>query len=146
MALPHISVYLVPRSVHDGFPLDHRYVVDFYTPVLGPTSVALLGWLARTVPAGQEHTVDLSELAARLGVQRGLARNSPLMRTINRLGLYHLAAWNPEPDDNTDGRLLVLSHLPPVTARQINRWPAGLAAEHARALDFYNAQTDQRPA
>ena len=91
MALPQISVYLVPRSVHDGFPLDHP------TPMLGPTSVALLGWLARTVPTGQERTVDLSELAARLGRQRCVVRDSRLMRTINRLCLYRLAAWNPDP-------------------------------------------------
>ena len=56
------------------------------------------------------------------------------MRTLNRLCLYHAAAWNPEPDPDTDGHLLIVGHLPPVSARHVARWPAALAAEHQQAL------------
>ena len=133
MALPYVTAYLVARP-EAAFPIDHPYIVDFYTPVLGPTSVALLRWAGRHLTAGATLEIDLSELAVRLGLAPNLSRNAPLMRTLSRLCLYNAAAWNPEPDPDTTGHLLIVDHLPPVTTRQTARWPPALAAEHKQAL------------
>ena len=48
----------------------------------------------------------------RLGLQPNLGRNTPLMRTLRRLGLYNVAAWNPEPDPYTDRHLLTAMNRP----------------------------------
>ena len=133
MPLPYVNAYLVARP-DEAFPIDHPYIVDFYTPVLGPTSVALLRWAGRHLTAGATLEIDLSELAVRLGLARNLSRNAPLMRTLSRLCLYNVATWNPEPDPETDGHLLIVDHLPPVSARQAARWPAALTAGHQSAL------------
>lgn len=136
MALPCVTAYLVARP-EEAFPLDHPYVTDFYTPVLGPTSVAFLRWVGQHLTPGQPTEVDLTELAARLGLQRSLSRNAPLMRTLSRLCVFNLTAWNPEPDLDTHGRLLIVDHLPPISNRQVARWPTALATEHEQALTRY---------
>ncbi len=132
MALPYVTAYLVARP-DDHFPIDHPYVLDFYTPVLGPTCVTLLRWAAGHLTPGQPVEIDLTELAVRLGLTPNLGRNAPLIRTLHRLCLFRVAAWNPEPDADTDGRLLIVDHLPPVSTRQTARWPAALAADHQPA-------------
>ncbi|MFN0029839.1 MAG: hypothetical protein ACKV2O_22010 [Acidimicrobiales bacterium] len=133
MALPYVTAYLVARP-NEAFPIEHPYVAEFYTPILGPTCVALLRWTAGHLTPGKAVPVDLAELAVRLGLQPSLGRNAPLMRTLRRLCLYNVAAWNPEPDPDTDGHLLIADHLPPVSTRQAARWPAALTAEHQSAL------------
>ena len=134
MTLPYVSAYLVARPDEGAFPIDDLYVVDFYTPVLGPTCVALLRWAAGHLVAGEAVEIDLAELAVGLSVQPSLGRHAPLIRTLHRLCHFHVAAWNPEPDAETDGRLLIVDHLPPVSTRQAARWPAALITEHQHAL------------
>lgn len=136
MALPYVTTYLVARP-DEAFPLEHPYVADFYTPLLGPTSVAFLRWVGQHLTLDQPTEVDLTELAARLGLQRSLSRHAPLMRMISRLCVFNLTAWNPEPNLDTDGRLLIVDHLPPISNRQVARWPKALAAEHHEALNRY---------
>ena len=133
MTLPYVTAYLVDRP-NDTFPIDHPYAADFYTRVLGPTCVALLRWAAGHLTAGEPIEIDLTELAVRLGLTPNLGRHAPLIRTLHRLCLFHVAAWNPEPETDTDGRLLIVDHLTPVSTRQTARWPAALAADHQHAL------------
>ena len=97
MTLPYVSAYLVARPDEGAFPIEDPYVVDFYTPVLGPTCVALLRWAAGHLTAGEAVETDLAELAVRLGLQPNLGRHAPLIRTPHRLCLFHVAAWNPDP-------------------------------------------------
>ena len=40
MTLPYVTAYLVARPDEGAFPIDHPYVIEFYTPILGPTSAA----------------------------------------------------------------------------------------------------------
>ena len=134
MTLPYVSAYLVARPDEGAFTIDHPYVAEFYTPVLGPTCVALLRWSAGHLAAGEAVEIDLAELAVGLSVQPSLGRHAPLIRTLHRLCHFHVAAWNPEPDAETDGRLLIVDHLPPVSTRHAARWPAALIAEHQHAL------------
>lgn len=136
MALPYVTCYLVARP-DAAFPIDHPYVADFYTPLLGPTSVVFLRWAAHHLSVGEPVEVDLTEVAARLGLQRSLTRHAPLMRTLGRLCVFNVTAWNPEPDLETGGRLLVVAHLPAISKRQVARWPAALAAEHQQAIARY---------
>ena len=94
----------------------------------------MLHWAASHLTPSETHEIDLTEVAVRVGLQRNLTRHAPLMRTLSRLCFYQAAAWNPEPNAHTDGRLLIVDHLPPVSTRQVARWPAALAVEHQQAL------------
>ena len=73
---------------------------------------------------------------------RGSTPRTTSIRTLRRLCLYNVAAWNPEPDPYTDGHLLIVDHLPPVSGRHAARWPTALTAEHHSALARHH-QTDR---
>jgi hypothetical protein len=115
------SIHLVARPADAGLPLTHRYVLEYYTPVLGPTCMALLGWVARHAQPGDPLPVDLLELGPRLGLRASIAPNAPLMRTIDRLNRYQIAAWNPAPGTADACRLLIADRLPPVPAHLSRR-------------------------
>src|SRR5262245_37159215 len=83
---------------HPAFPLDHAYVLDCWTGIAGPTAVLLLRRAAQEFLATRPPTrpiIDTAELAATLGIGRGVARDSVLARTIRRLGRFELAQWRP---------------------------------------------------
>ena len=80
-----------------------------------PSAATQRRW-RRHLTAGATVDIDLAELAVRLGLAPNLSRNAPLMRTLSRLCLYNAAAWNPEPDPDTTGHLLIVDHHPPPTS------------------------------
>jgi len=95
-----LSPLFDPTLERVGFPLDHPYIERVYCSVLGPTSVLLLrraGELLQQQPEGV--TVDLVDLSRSLGVgvQAGeLGRNSPVLRSMDRLARFQLATWLSE--------------------------------------------------
>jgi hypothetical protein len=111
-----------------GFPLDHPYLEQCWTPVLGPSSVLLLRrvpWLWRESAPAQ---VDVGELGAQLGLGRGNGRHSPMSRTVERIVRFRFASWS-EP-----GVLDVFTELPPLPERHLDRVPRWCVERHEQLL------------
>ena len=124
-ATPHPSVEV--RKA--GFPLDHPYLEQCWTPLLGPTSVVLL----RRIPQlWREHgfTAEMSagELAASIGLGRSTGRNGPLLRTFERISRFRFA------ESCGPGELNVFTEVPPVRDRQLERLPAWNLRRHEELL------------
>lgn len=74
-----------------GEPVSSFYAERFWLPVLGPTSMWLLRHCARHTERG-DYVVDAEELGRLLGVGGHGGRHSPLLRSLERLRHFHLAA------------------------------------------------------
>jgi len=111
-----------------GFPLDHPYLEQCWTPVLGPSSVLLLRripWLWReSAPA----EVDVGELGAQLGLGRGDGRHSPMARTVERIVRFRFASWSGP------GALDVFTEVPPLPDRHLDRVPGWCVERHEQLL------------
>ncbi len=104
-----------------GFPLDHPYIEQCWTPVLGPSSVLLLRripWLWREATPAE---VDVGELGVQLGLGRGGGRHSPIARTVDRIVRFRFAAWSG----------------PPLSQRHLDRVPRWCANRHEQLLSAH---------
>ncbi|HEX2064836.1 MAG TPA: hypothetical protein VHE80_10495 [Acidimicrobiales bacterium] len=100
----HITIHAAPHPVRKvqraGFPLDHPYLDHCWAPVLGPTGTLLLRrlpWLSKQASLVEMPVVDLSRS---LGLGAGTGRNSPVVRTVERLVGFRLASWR-DPGTST---------------------------------------------
>lgn len=125
--LPSLSVQPWPDPVIDevGHEVRSLYVERFWLGILGPSST----WLLRRLVAGLDaepagYELDLALTAAELGLGNRSGRNSPFIRSIERLcrfGVAHLV------DDTV---LRVRRSLAPLTRLQVARLPVALQKEH----------------
>lgn len=112
-----------------GFPLDHPYLEQCWTPILGPTSIVLL----RRIPQlWREHDLSVEiptgDLAASIGLGRSSGRSGPMWRSLDRVSRFRFAqAAGP-------GEFDVFTELPPVTGRQLERLPAWNRRRHDELL------------
>jgi hypothetical protein len=109
-----------------GFPLDHPYLEQVWTPIIGPSSVLLLrrcAWLWRDAMPAQVRT---EELAAQLGLGKGTGRSSPIWHTVERVVRFGFAA-TPEPAE-----IQIYTEVPPV--RRLERLPRWSLEQHERLL------------
>jgi hypothetical protein len=93
---------------------DHPYVDGVWLPVLGPASYVAWRHLARLAIASSRATISLDALAAATGLGAPRGQQSPLSRTLRRLGRFDLAHVR-------DDHILVHTALPFVTGRQLAR-------------------------
>ncbi len=113
----------------DRFPMRHPYVEAFYSSTLGPTAILLVRRFALALAVNPEGcTIGVDYLAGALGLGAGRGRNSPLVRSLERVVWHRLALW---VDDNT---LAVRAGVPRLPAYVVERLPVQLQAEHAHAL------------
>lgn len=135
-ATPYIDIRLFSTAdrVRHGWPLDSRFVEEFWLPILGPSSVALLRWTARHADELTRYQrMPLAELASAIGLGCGVGRHSPICRTLERLTRFDAARWDTNPGTDIP-KLSVYSHLLPVPRRLVAQLPPALQTEHARAL------------
>lgn len=118
-----------PRVAHAGFDLEHAYVERCWTPVLGPTSTALLRRLPALWVEAEPVRADFVELSRSLGVGTGRGAHSPLSRTLDRLVRYRFAR------QAGDGRWEVFRQVRPLEAHQLDRLPEWSRRMHTELLD-----------
>lgn len=127
-----IDLHAVPHPVapvrRAGFPLDHPYLEQCWTGVIGPSSVLLLRRCTSLWRESMPVQLATAELGAHLGLGKGSGRNSPIWHTVERLLRFRFAAM-PQA-----GELHVYTEVPPVSARQMERLPAWCRREHDRLL------------
>lgn len=111
-----------------GFPLDHPYLEQCWTPVLGPSSVLLLRRVPLLWRESAPAQVDVGELGAQLGLGRGDGRHSTMGRTVERIVRFRFANWS-EP-----GVLDVFTEVPPLPERHLDRVPRWCVERHEQLL------------
>ncbi len=115
-------------STQSSYDLRSVYVETFWLPILGPSTIFFLRFLAgkfRSVAAGQGLVLDLKETAQCLGLSDRLTHNAPMVRTIARCIDFDIAKITG-PDT-----LLVRTFLPPLSRRHQNHLPPSLSGLHA---------------
>ena len=116
------------------------YVEEFWLPVLGPSSIALLRLLdARLTHAPAGFTLELDATARALGIGHRSGRNGPMVRTVLRCASFGALRLLDAH------RLLVARHLPELSRRQLSRLPGDLAARHPRTGHGGAADTPATP-
>jgi hypothetical protein len=121
-----------------GFDPRSPYVERFWLGVLGPSTT----WLLRRMAAGFDSApegfeLSLGETARALGLGDRGGRNSPFLRTVNRMIQFELARVL----DAGAGELAVRRRLPPLSRRQTARLSPALQAAH----DRWQAEQLQEP-
>lgn len=111
-----------------GFPLDHAYVEQCWTPVIGPTSVLLLRRLPVLWREGMTAEVDIADLAQSLGLGNSSGRNGSMQRTLERLSRFRFASPMGPAD------LEVFTEAPPLSPRHLERLPGWTRNRHDQIL------------
>jgi hypothetical protein len=108
-----------------GFPVNSIYIETVLLPILGPSSVLCLRRLGAWATGNPDGTlVDTRQLAGDLGLGDGMARNSPIARTLNRLCQFGMAYWHDEEE------LSVRTAVAPLAERQLHRLSAPVLELH----------------
>lgn len=112
--------WLDPIVDEVGFDVFSRYAEMFWLPIMGPSAL----WIMRRVvmgfaefPGGYE--MDTEELALAVGLSFTQGANCPFSRALRRCQWFGAAQC-------VHGGLAVRIKLPPVSRRQIQRFPASL--------------------
>lgn len=119
-----VRVWDDPVVAAHGYPVNSAYTELFYLPILGPSATLALrrlAFLANATPDGAR--IGIAELACSLGLGTGTGRNSPMVRTVNRLVSFHMARWQGDT-------LEIRGTVGPLTNRHLERLPRHLAAAH----------------
>jgi hypothetical protein len=120
---------LIDRLGHDPRSI---YVERFWLGILGPSTVLLLRRLAHELDARPDgFTIDLVDTARSLGVGMRGGRQSPFMRTVDRVCRFGAARWQ------TPERLAVRRMLPPLTRHQVSRLIPTLQTEHQTWIESH---------
>lgn len=106
-------------------PVESEYAERFWLPVIGPSGLWLLRWTARElVRHGGAFDIGADELALRVGLGVGTARQSPLRRSLKRLETFDLVRRLNE------SVIEFQTTVPPLSMRQLQRLPVELRREH----------------
>lgn len=112
------------------------YVERYWLNILGPSAT----WLLRRLAAGFDaspsgYDLDLAATAMELGLGNHSGKNSPFVRSLERVCRFGAA----DMADTTTMR--VRRKLPPLTRVQIERLPESLRAEHQVWLERPSTET-----
>ncbi len=116
-----------PRLDARGHDPRSTYVETFWLPIVGPSTVLALRYLARVLEEEPHGTaVDLDIMSRSLGLGRHRSKNSGLTRTLRRLCQFGLG--------RSDGvTLLVRRRVPNLAHHHVRRLPERLREAHATA-------------
>lgn len=124
-ALLWVEPWADPLLESMGHDPRSAYVERFWLPVLGPSAVWLLRHLAAELeahPGGT--TIDTTDTARALGVGGRGGRNSPFLRSVERIVTFGMARQIAET------HLQVRTAMAPLTQRQLQRLPTALQRDH----------------
>ena len=131
--IPHVSIRLVDNAerVRRGWPLDSPYVEEFWLPVIGPSSLALLRWCARHADRlARYHTMAVSELAQQLGLGHANAGGHRYSAPCNAWCCSTRTSDTPTADAASIA-VTVHSHLFTLQQRQVTKLPRRCSASTA---------------
>jgi hypothetical protein len=110
-----------------GFGPRSAYVETVYLGVLGPSSTFIYRKLGALVELGlTDVEVDLADLALSLGLGTGTGRQSPVVRSLDRLVSFGVARWL------ADGRYALRKALAPLPEYRLARLAPSVRRFHAQ--------------
>ena len=112
-----------------GFPLDHPYLEQCWSPILGPSSILLLRHTAQLWRDQSPAVVDTADLAQQIGLGKGHGNHSPLGRTLDRIARFRFASWA------APGVLDVYTEIRPLREHDRSRVPDWTARRHHELLE-----------
>lgn len=107
-----------------GFDLDHPYVEQCWSAVLGPTSVLLLRRVSLLWKDAVPANVRVGEFAASLGLTGPTGPSSRFWQTVRRLAEFGLLT------PAGGGTIDVFTSVAPLTERQLARLPQWTVQTH----------------
>ena len=116
---PQIAIRIVVNAerCRSGWPIDSPQVEEHWLPLMGPSSIAFLRYVARHREDFERLSiVRLVSVATALGLGHSTTKHSPIVRTIRRLDGFRAARIEAAPAA-ADLALGVYSHLPPAPVR-----------------------------
>jgi len=87
-----------PRDV----PIDHPYRRRWCLPIIGPTATCILNHLGDLDDDSNWSVTPALELAVALGLGKGTGRQSPLIRSLDRLTRFGFGHFDVKPGQNCD--------------------------------------------
>ena len=136
-----LTIRLWPRPSPEPHPALSDYAERFWLPVIGPSGLWLLRWGQRELERGGSQAVGFEiaadELALRIGLGVGTARQSPLRRSLMRLETFDLARRLSE------AVVEFRTTVPSVSMRQLERMPVELRREHQAWRTAAGGETGQ---
>ncbi len=140
---PHQIITLNPVSHPDrqvrrvGFDLTDPYVEQCWAPLIGPSSTMLLRRLPELWSTQEPAEVEASEFSRSIGLRSSVGKNSPLVRTLDRLVRFKFA--RPGASEH---ELDVFTEVPPLGVHQLAKVPQWSREAHTRLLDAHLEQFD----
>lgn len=113
-----------------SFDLEHPYVEQCWSAVIGPSSVLLLRRLPALWSAEVPAVVDAAESARSLGLGSSTSPTSHLHNTLGRLTYFRLAERSPDGSG-----LDVYCQVPALSPRQLAQVPWMTREAHERIFD-----------
>ena len=129
---PRLAIRPWAVNAEVEFPARSAYVELVWAGVLGPTTLLTYRRLTGLIDVGGD-TVDLSDLAAGLGVRYQGGRHSPMVRALDRLVMFKAATFDGDA-------LAVRAGLPPVPEHRLGRLGSSAVRVHHRALEEHPAR------
>jgi hypothetical protein len=121
-----------PEPSPSDVTIDDNYRQRWWLPIIGPTATCILNHLATSDDGTSSwQLTSVPELAFALGLGKGTAKNSPLIRSIDRLTRFGFGAWDVEPGQGCDPCVSLYRTVGLVPQRNIAKWPATLQQAHA---------------
>ena len=133
-----LRVRLISSDSPYGFDILSHYVEQFWTPILGPTSMLLLRNIARIplqIDATTHAPLELELLSQMLGLHFKGGRNSSIMRTIERLIRFDMFIL--ESGAGTNVSVAVPNRIPQVAVHRRTRWSEVMQAGHDMAVNAH---------
>lgn len=124
----HVVALADPVIDQLGHDVRSAYVETYWLPILGPSAIWAARRLVNWLGDGDGIDVPLEAFGRSLGLGGGVARHSPVVRTLARLVDFGMAA--------TGGRSYAIRRrFPPLAARHLDRLPGYLAECHRIELE-----------
>jgi hypothetical protein len=118
-----------------GFELTDPYVEQCWAPLIGPSSTMLLRRLPELWSMHEPAEMEAKELSRSIGLGVGMGKNSPLVRTLDRLVRFRFARPGP-----SEPGLDVYTEVAPLGAHELAKVPQWSRDAHARLLDAHLEQ------
>lgn len=121
-----------PEPSPGDVPIGDTYRRRWWLPIIGPTATCVLNHLA--APDGGNSSWEVTpaaELAVALGLGKGTGKNSPLIRSIDRLTRFGFGYWDVEPGQGCDPCVSLYRTVRLVPQRSVANWPTTLQQAHA---------------
>lgn len=119
-AVPHRN----PQVRQVGVGLDHPYVEQCWTPILGPSSVLLLRRMPILWQQADPIEIATTDLSRSIGLGGDTSANSPIQHTLDRLERYGFCRQGP------GGQIAMPITAGPLSLQQLERVPEWCQQRH----------------